>query len=89
VVGTPLDPTQAAFETPAQSRTELFVLNDTSRGRTVDARREVGDATASADLTVPATAPSTAGEIELPAEAATVSITLSVGDRTIRNQYDR
>ena len=82
-------PIQAFLETPTESRSELVVVNDSARGRTVTVEWEAGDSEGSAELTVDASGRSPAGPIEIPSGAETVRLTVRVGDQTVHNQYDR
>ena len=82
-------PIQAFLESPDEAQSELVVVNDTSRGRTVTVEWEAGESDGSAELTVDAGGRSPAGSIEIPSGAETVTLTVRVGDQTVQNQYDR
>jgi len=89
VVTDVFQPIQAFLETPSESRSELVVVNDTARGRTVTVEWEAGDSEGSAELTVDAAGRSPAGPIEIPSGTETVTLTVHVGEQTVQNQYDR
>lgn len=82
-------PLQAFLVTPGRTESDVIVVNDTPRGRSVTLKWEAGGNGGSFTLTIDAGGRSTAGPIEIPGAADSVQLTVSVPEQTVEVEYDR
>lgn len=82
-------PVQAVLTDPERSRSEIVVINDLPRSLSSELRWRVGDTEDSTDVAVDARDRTAIGPVEIPATADSVTLSVTVGDRTVTTEYDR
>lgn len=82
-------PVQVFLSSPAKSRSEIIVVNDTSRGFSGELEWEAGGETGSLEVTVSQQGRWTGEPIDISAGAEEITLELSVGGHTVTNRYSR
>jgi len=81
-------PIQAFLTAPETGDSEIVIINETPRGRTVTVDWQAGEQTGTIELTVGAQGQATGGPIEIPADAEIVELTVGNEEWTITNRYE-
>jgi hypothetical protein len=81
------EPVQATLADPTPGTSAVVVVNDTGEPVSGSVAVDAGDASDELDVSVDAHGTATAGDVSVPADATTVTLTFGADDRTVENQY--